>query len=185
MVREIRHAIYTIIRQAFRDGDKALATEFRQLQNSFHIFKYPIEFTERLMAIIQERPSNIDLVLEDIFNRGKADTLEEYIFDVKIYLAENGMTLQEWYRCIYSIEFVSSELMLDLSYLLTIIFDEEDVEDNIIQDIEDFNNMYQLIAPTKDEQVEKLTKIGIQLCPSCFSPQENHQICDYCINQEN
>ena len=104
IVGEIRHALYTIIRQASRDGDTKLVTDFRALRDSFNIFKYPIEFTERLLAIIIERAPNIDLVLEDMSNRGKTDTLEEFIFDVKIYLSENSMTLQELHRCVHSIE---------------------------------------------------------------------------------
>ena len=66
------------------------------MRHSFNIFKYPIEFTERLIAIIQERASNIDLVLEDMSNRGKADTLEEFIFDIKMYLSDYDTVFLDW-----------------------------------------------------------------------------------------
>lgn len=191
MVREIRHALYTIIRQASRDGNTKLVADFRALRNSFHIFQYPIVFKERLAAIIMEVNPDIKSALEDIFNRGKADTLEEFIFDVKIYLSENGTTLQDWHRCVDSMKYISEDLAQDISHLMTIIFDQEDEEQDIEVNIgymasaEAFNNGYQLIAPTREEQEQKLIKIGVQLCPSCKSPQENAEICDYCINYEN
>ena len=178
----------TIIDQASRDGNTKLVTDFRALRDSFNIFKYPIEFTERLIAIIIERAPNIDLVLEDMSNRGKADTLEKFTFDVKIYLSENSMMLQELHRCVYSMEWISEDLALDISYLVTIIFDQEDKEQNEEVDteyvipVEEFNDAYQLKAPTREEQEQNLIKIGVQLCPSCKSPQETAKICNYCIN---
>ena len=174
MIREIRY-------QASRDGDKVLATEFRNLCNGFHIFKYPIEFTERLIAIIQERASNIDLVLEDMSNQEKADTLEEFIFNVKMYLSDNDTVFLDWDKLVNKMK-ISDYLQSVISDLLEIIFrfgdDEEDVKDYNIQDIEavrefqieQFNNIYQLIAPTKDKQVQELTKFRIHICPSCKSP---------------
>ena len=191
MVREIQHALYTIIHQTSRDGNTKLATDFRNLCKSFHIFRYPVEFKERLAATIMEIASDVELALENYNNQGKADTLEEFIFNVKMYLSENGTTLQNWHRCIHSIEWISEDLALDISYLITIIFDQEDEEQDIEGDIEyvvsveDFNNAYQLIASTKEEQEQTLTKIGVQLCPSCKSPQETAEICDYYINQGN
>jgi len=51
-------------------------------------------------------------------------------------------------------------------------FDSED-------DVEDFHNSYQILAPTREEQMERLSMLNIQLCEECMMPCK-YIWCKYC-----
>ncbi|CAG8615659.1 5212_t:CDS:1 [Paraglomus brasilianum] len=48
---------------------------------------------------------------------------------------------------------------------------EED--DSVEQQVENFHGFYQFIAPTREEQMERLSTLNIQLCEECQMPCEN------------
>jgi hypothetical protein len=53
------------------------------------------------------------------------------------------------------------------------ITDSDDESDNSrVNDIDHFHNLYQRLAPTTEEQMQKLTTIRVQLCEECKMPCE-------------
>ena len=136
--QNVLHRLQETIRFAVAYNELNIAESLTELQTVLHgnlCNEYPIVWAERLMAIIQERPADIELALESFRNQGKADTLEEFLFDVYFYISENGTTISDWNNTIMSIQFCNDlDLNLAFTDLIRAIFGLPSIDEEITEE---------------------------------------------------
>ena len=162
-IRGILQDIVSIARYSHR---RQLVEDFKELIDCFTIGYSPVLWAEKLLSAIMgsvflNREENtiatnidkfIQIVVETLLESG---TAKEDIIN-KIEVTHIGEIKAELHKLIETIfEYDSGN---DADY-----FDSED-------DVEDFHNSYQILAPTREEQTERLSILNIRLCEECMMP---------------
>ena len=163
-IRGILQDIISIARYSHR---RQHIEDFKELINCFTLGYSPILWAEKLLSAIM---GSVFLNREE---NTIATNIDEFIQIVVETLLEGGTTEDDIINKI-EVTYIG-ELKAELHKLIKTILEYNNnsgnnFDFNFEDDVEDFHSSYQILAPTREEQIERLSTLNIRLCEDCMMP---------------
>ena len=164
---EVYSDLQDIISIARYKRNEQLLEDFKELISHFSVGYSPVLWAEKLLSAIM---GSVFLGREE---NTIATDMDEFIRIVLDTLLESGTTKEDIYNKI-EVTYIG-EIKIELLKLIEILFANEsipDLFDDFEDEVEDFHESYQFRAPTREEQMQRLSTLNVQLCEECGMPCE-------------